>query len=300
MGLWSKIKKIARKVWRAVKAIVRIVVKIVVEIVSRVVNIVLGLVLFWVRKKIRIVVLILRDEVGNALIDQDETKKPNDPNLIALKAAIDYATNTFKDEMDIDIKPYGTLIQTLKNSAPTAALGVKCDMEFGALGTGIGGVAGAVVGGVLGFLIGGPWGSLIGASAGGGLGALLGAKDGGALSNEFGEAGEYFARHTAGWGWGRMNLYFPITIFIVRDVTGKLGCSLGPLTDYVTVSLKGTASDSTLAHELGHCCGLLHRKDQLFGKDQPDNLMWPDDPRGNNITGWQKRVVRTSRHCTFW
>lgn len=118
--------------------------------------------------------------------------------------------------------------------------------------------------------------------------------DSGAASNEWGEAGEYFANHLAGWNLIPIHLGFPITAFIVRDITGKIGCSLGPLTDYVTVSKDGTQSDSTLAHELGHCCGLLHRDDNT------KNLMYPNDGRGNDVTGWQKFVVRNSRHCTFW
>ena len=117
--------------------------------------------------------------------------------------------------------------------------------------------------------------------------------DTGAASNEWGEAGEYFADNLAAWNLIPLNLGFPITVFIVRNVAGKIGCSLGPLTDYVTLSVKGVFSDSTLAHEIGHCCGLLHR-------DNKNNLMFPDDGRGNSVTGWQKFVVRNSRHCTFW
>ena len=117
--------------------------------------------------------------------------------------------------------------------------------------------------------------------------------DSGALSNEFGEAGEFFANNLAGWNVIPIHLGFPITVFIVRDITGKIGCSLGPLSDYVTVSTKGVFSDSTLAHEMGHCCGLLHR-------DDTNNLMFANDGRGNKVTGWQKFVVRNSRHCTFW
>jgi len=283
MGLWSSIKKAVKKVVRVVKAVVRTVVKLAVEIVSRVINSIAQLVLFWKEKNIRMVVLILRDEKGVPLIQE------NDKNL---QIAIAYAKKTFKDRMNIKINPYGQQVQTIQDPAPTAALGVDCDSN--ARGTGIA-VAGAVAGGIIGVL-GGPVGIGIGTAIGFGIGsALSGKTSGGALYNEFSEAGEYFAKHTAGWGWLRMNLYFPITVFIVRDITGKIGCSLGPLTDYVTLSVNGVASESTLAHELGHCCGLLHRDNQI------DNLMYPDKSRtNNNITGWQKYVVRTCRHCTFW
>ena len=116
---------------------------------------------------------------------------------------------------------------------------------------------------------------------------------GGALSNEFGEAGEYFANNLAAWNVIPLHLGFPITAFVVRNVSGKIGCSLGPLADYVTLSVKGAFSDTTLVHEIGHCCGLLHRENK-------NNLMFPDDGRGTSVTGWQKFVVRNSRHCTFW
>jgi hypothetical protein len=281
MGFWSKIKKAAKKTWNAVKATVRTVVKIVSEVVFRVVN----FVLVWlpVKKKMRIVVLILRDENGVELISE------SNKDLIA---AIEYAKKTFNDRMDISLKPFGTMIQTLKDSAPTAALEVGCDSS--ARGVGIA-IAGAAVLGAVGIL-GGPVGVGIGIAVGFGIGsALSGAVSGGALHNEFTEAGAYYAKNTAGSGWLRMNLQFPITIFIVRDITGKIGCSLGPLTDYVTLSIKGVASESTLAHEIGHCCGLLHRD------DTPDNLMYPQGSRTDNkVTGWQKFAVRNCRHCTFW
>ncbi len=116
---------------------------------------------------------------------------------------------------------------------------------------------------------------------------------GGAGSNEWGEAGEYFANNLAGWNLIPIHLGFPISVFIVRAIDGKIGCSLGPLTDYVTVSVDGAKSLTTMAHELGHCCSLMHR-------DDIKNLMYPDHGRDNQVTGWQKFVARNSRHCTFW
>lgn len=283
MGLWSSFKKAVKKAVRVVKAVVRAVVKIAVEIVSRAVNSLTQIILFWKEKKMRIVVLILRKLNGESVIQENNQD---------LQAALDYAKKTFKDRMNIKIQPYGKLIQTLSDPAPATALDVNCNSTARGVGVSI---AGAAVGGILGVL-GGPVGIGIGLALGFGIGsAISGKNSGGALYNEYGEAGEYFAKNTAGWGWLRMNLYFPVTIFIVRDISGKIGCSLGPLTDYVTLSIKGVASESTLAHELGHCCGLLHRDNEI------DNLMYPGGSRANNnITGWQKYVVRTSRHCTFW
>ncbi len=282
MGLWSKIKSAAKKTWHVVKTTARTAVKIAAEIVSRAVNLVLA----WLpaRKKMRIVVLILRDENGIPILSE------TDKNLLA---AIQYAKDTFDKRMDIDIRPFGTQVQTLKDPAPTAALGVRCDPTARGIGITI---AGAAVLGGLG-IAGGPAGIVTGIILGAVIGAAIsGTTSGSALNNEVSEAGDYFAKHTAGWGWWRMNLYFPVTIFIVRDITGKIGYSLGPLTDYVTLSPKGVASTSTLAHELGHCCGLLLHRD-----DSEDNLMHPHSSRTDNkVTGWQKFVVRNSRHCTFW
>ncbi len=231
MGFWSKIKKIAKKVWRAVKATVRVIVRVVIAIVVRIIN----LVLVWlpIQKKMRIQVFILRNEAGDSLLNDAVS-------LQKLQDAVDFAIKTFKDKMDIKVISYGKpVIQTLPKPAPSAALDVKCDS--------------------------------------------------GAASNEWGEAGEYFANNLAGWNLIPIHLGFPITAFVVRHIDGKIGCSMGLLTDYVTLSIPGAASTTTLAHEMGHCCSLLHR-------DDVKNLMFTNDGRGNNVTGWQKFVVRNSRH----
>jgi len=116
--------------------------------------------------------------------------------------------------------------------------------------------------------------------------------DGGAWLEEFGEAGEYFADNLAGWNAIPISLTFPVSVFIVRTVDGKIGCSI-PIADYVVLSPAGVDSDTTLAHELAHTCLLMHR-------DDSKNLLYPSIPRGTDVTGWQRFVVRTSRHCTFW
>jgi len=117
--------------------------------------------------------------------------------------------------------------------------------------------------------------------------------DSGALKNEFGEAGEYFAGHLAGWNAIPISLTFPITAFVVRDIKGKLGCSLGPLSDYITIDIKGANSQSTLVHEIGHACDLWH-------SGSKSNLMWPDDNRGNSVKWFQKNLLRSSRHVQYW
>jgi len=116
---------------------------------------------------------------------------------------------------------------------------------------------------------------------------------GGALKNEFGEAREYFAKHLAGWNAVPVSLTFPITAFVVREIKGKIGCSLGPLSDYVTLALGGVKNTSTLAHEIGHACNLWHSGDQ-------SNLMWPDANRGDKVKWFQKNLLRSSRHVLYW
>jgi hypothetical protein len=109
----------------------------------------------------------------------------------------------------------------------------------------------------------------------------------------------------------------PIIAFAVRSYTdGKAGCSLGPLSDYVTVKFnelnnggiypggsfvpindltsdKSLDSVTDLAHEVGHCCNLPHYE------GQNNNLMNPKPNRTGHLTVWQKILVRSSRHVTY-
>jgi hypothetical protein len=118
--------------------------------------------------------------------------------------------------------------------------------------------------------------------------------DGGALGDEFGEAGEYFAQHLAGWNVIPISLAFPLTVYVVRDVSGKQGCSLGPLTDYVTVDLDGVRTDSLMAHEAGHALG------QIGHLGDTANLMHKGSARGDRLRWWQKNLFRNSRHVTYF
>jgi hypothetical protein len=116
---------------------------------------------------------------------------------------------------------------------------------------------------------------------------------GGVLKNEFGEAGEYYASHLAGWNAIPISLTFPITVFIVANINGREGCSLGPLSDYITLDVDGVASVNTMAHEMGHACSLWH-------SGSKSNLMWPNDDRGNGAKWFQKTLLRSSRHVQYW
>jgi hypothetical protein len=122
--------------------------------------------------------------------------------------------------------------------------------------------------------------------------------DEGAVWDEGGEAGEYFAQNTAGWvgSFIPISLAFPVTIFIVEEVAGKVGCAVPVFTDYATVEASAVKSkdSSTLAHEVAHRCNLWHfdRKNNLLYRNSdrtpPYWLMW-----------WQRNILRASRHVNY-
>jgi hypothetical protein len=126
-----------------------------------------------------------------------------------------------------------------------------------------------------------------------------------AWREDFGIAGEFFSRHLARNFFGTLlGAGAPVTVFIVRDVKDKAGCSLGPLTDYVTVApigLEGSFLNDdetgplhagTIVHEIAHACALWHVGDR-------SNLMHPSTG-GTELSLWQKVVLRNSRHVTYW
>lgn len=100
------------------------------------------------------------------------------------------------------------------------------------------------------------------------------------------------------WKWGlpRRLLGYgaPVAVFVVRKINGATGISLGPLSDYITAVGTETADKTTLAHELGHACGLWHHGDG-------DNLMYSTDSNvRRKLTLFQTLVVRNSRHVTYF
>lgn len=82
----------------------------------------------------------------------------------------------------------------------------------------------------------------------------------------------------------------PIIVFVIRTIKGsQLGCSLGPLTDYVVIE---ASNPICVAHEMGHACNLWHVSDNA-------NLMNPGCGR-RNLAWWQVALVRASRHVTYF
>ncbi|NIV11058.1 MAG: hypothetical protein GWN62_07115 [Aliifodinibius sp.] len=84
----------------------------------------------------------------------------------------------------------------------------------------------------------------------------------------------------------------PVTVFVVKNIGKFTGCSLGWLSDYVTVKHDHIF---TTAHELGHACNLLHMSDRA-------NLMHPSSGKQKTILleTWQIALLRASRHITFF
>lgn len=117
-----------------------------------------------------------------------------------------------------------------------------------------------------------------------------------ALKDDLGRLGASFERwalagHPRGsWrrlcGWGA-----PILALGVRTVSGGqlAGCSLGPLTDYITLRQEFPIC---LAHELGHACNLPHH-------NKAKNLMNPTCG-GVHLSRWQVLLLRLSRHVTLF
>jgi len=118
-----------------------------------------------------------------------------------------------------------------------------------------------------------------------------------AMLQDIGLPGTLFQYHTLGAffqsGVRRLTGYgAPVTVFVVQEIVGFAGCSLGWLSDYVTVESRHLF---TTAHELGHACNLPHRKDKA-------NLMHPASGRQKTIllTEWQIAMMRASRHITLF
>jgi hypothetical protein len=125
--------------------------------------------------------------------------------------------------------------------------------------------------------------------------------------------------------WFVVRVGAPVVAFIVEGVGDpgrQFGCSAGPLTDYVCIEggsmivppqktpivtpidpeppdATEAMASTTLAHEIGHACGLLHTDDLT-------NLLYPNSfgpdgstPRGDNLSPFQRAIIRSSPHVTY-
>lgn len=240
MSFWSTLEDAASGAWSWIKGASHWVFAWLFSILMGLLNGIAEIFLFWVKKNLRIQVLILRDQTKQALVDP-----------AALNYAIENAKAIFDSGFNVRLKFFGSPgVQTLTGVAPAAALDTNCDSA--------------------GYLY------------------------------ALGEGGAYFEDNLAGWVFIPISLKFPVTVFVVRSIVGKVGCC-HVITDYLTLaatsagdpSSSGVTDRTTLAHELGHACALKHREAQ-------SNLMYPDTSRQTSTTWWQRRVARVSRHCTFW
>jgi hypothetical protein len=125
-----------------------------------------------------------------------------------------------------------------------------------------------------------------------------------AFVEDYEAAGRYFSQRLARAGATNiLGAGMPITAFVVADIDGVVGCSIGPLADYVTLQPAAITAPRpwALAHEIGHACGLPHLNAigrALFGGDNATNLMDPYGS-GEQLTRRQALVLRSSRHVTF-
>lgn len=109
--------------------------------------------------------------------------------------------------------------------------------------------------------------------------------------DNFGGARGYYRQYTDDYGVAK-----PLTVFIINNIEGSAGLSLGPFANYVLVEVLRFTSASpsrTVAHEIGHACGLLHRSDN-------ENLLYRHGGEGDKLTNWQSSVMRSSHFIGYF
>jgi hypothetical protein len=88
----------------------------------------------------------------------------------------------------------------------------------------------------------------------------------------------------------------PVIAFVVRTIEPDSdGCSLGPLSDYITIQTQPGLSDA-LPHEIGHACNLWH----VSGATNLMNTDASYTQPGITLDKWQIVLLRTSRHVTYF
>lgn len=124
MGIWSSIKKAAKKVGRAVVGAVSIAINLVGEIFGRAagfIGFLIDLLIPWPRKRLRLRIMILNNEDGTSLApSKDLLQEAND--------IYDYTVKIFKEEANIKVTSYGNLsrVEILDEKPPTEALDLTC------------------------------------------------------------------------------------------------------------------------------------------------------------------------------
>ena len=114
----------------------------------------------------------------------------------------------------------------------------------------------------------------------------------------FSDAGAWYRKHHASTKAGTTIGYgAPITVFVIRDVKGKSGCSAGVLSDYTVVdrgAINGhEGSLLTIAHEIGHACDLTH-----FWSGTTVMRASPNG-RTRQLLRRQAALVRSNPHVTY-
>jgi hypothetical protein len=185
-------------------------------------------------KRLRLRIVILRDERGLPVAGNEE-----------VLPVYEEARRILGRSARVMVEPAGWQVVTAPHAAPKAALDVHCT-------------------------------------------------DGGAWQDDMGQAGAFFRSLMARTALGTATGFTaPVTVFIVRSISNRNGCSLGVLTDYVTVEAKTLKTTRRLlVHEIAHACGLWHSSNR-------DNLMFPQGP-GEQLAGWQAALLRSSRHVTYF
>lgn len=100
----------------------------------------------------------------------------------------------------------------------------------------------------------------------------------------FQAAGEYFNGNSESGD---------LTAFVIDDVIGSVGYTPA-LADYILLDNDGAIRGSSLVHEIGHACGLLHWNNS-------NNFMkTPSSISANRVNWWQSNILRSSRHVGYF